>query len=479
MADESTTARTESALPLRVVVDTSVIRRTNGDLTRGDWPALRAACRLGLITLHLPTVALQELVDHRRRDFGSLIRLERDAYALRQRLDTPRTNDFEWHTIVEAGVDRRCDDYRSSVSSWFAELGSVLADPSVAHSELVDRILAKRRPFNDSERGFRDALVWYSTLELADRDRTALLTGNTKDFASKSGDELVLADDLVDDLRARGHDSGRVVLYTSTGDLLRAVLPDWDGSTAASAWTMFASSLEFVGALDDELDRGLGYEFTAAPAAPPFVWGLGLRAVSEVTTAHDTRLVADGDGWFRVHSQLEVLGRVGGYVWAWGDPEADTQDYTVSDTWGGLTEYWVSDRPVRAWVTVAARFRPTVDLEDLEILDVTNDPLASFEVARQSNTGRHLRALRDMLARHLDRQAFLDDVLGDSSGEFIHIVSGLLVEADPVIATLRGRFEALAPDNSGTTLTDVAGLRAVKRDLDLVVEALESDAQQA
>ncbi|MGO9872699.1 MAG: hypothetical protein ACLPVY_02780, partial [Acidimicrobiia bacterium] len=71
---------------LRVIVDTSTLRQTGGSLMKGDWPALRAAARLGLLTLHLPSCVLQELVDLRERDLKKLSKLEVDASTLRRQL---------------------------------------------------------------------------------------------------------------------------------------------------------------------------------------------------------------------------------------------------------------------------------------------------------------------------------------------------------------------------------------------------------
>lgn len=464
---------------VRVVVDTSVLRQVQGDLGRGDWPALRAAQRLGLLTLHLPTVVLRELVDHRRRDYGSLVRLERDAYKLRARLGELRPNDTAWYLILESQVEDRCRDYSEAVTEWFSAPGSVLAEPAVTHTELVERVLAKRRPFTESERGYRDALIWYSTLEQAALGPTVLLTANTKDFATKGDHGHPLADDLAADLRERAIPPGNVVIHTSTGELMQAVLPAWNDSNVTAAWVSFATSREMVVALDRELDRGLGIQLTAAPPAPSHLWGLGLRSVESVQSAADVRLVAERDGWFRVHSRLDVTGLIGGYVWAWGSPTIDDpEDYVTWDAWGGLTEYHVSRTPRSVSVTVAARFRPTNELDPLEIVDATCDPGGDVDAAHRQNVRRHLEALRSMLRTHANNQAFLDDVLGDGADEFTHIVSGLLRDAASVVGDVSGTYPSLSPDNTHATLSDPSGLQAVTRDLGYVIASMDADRHQ-
>lgn len=471
---DSSRGSTNPEIPIRVVVDTSVLRRTKGDLTSGDWPALLAAQHLGLFTLHIPTVVLHELVDHRRRDYGELIKLEREAHRLRSQLGETRRDELPRHLMLRHRTTQLCSEYSDAVSAWFSAPGSVLPDPAVTHSELVERVLARRRPFNESETGYRDALIWYTTLEQASGGRSILLSANTKDFARKTPEGHRLADDLIDDLVDRGLEPHQVTLITSTGELMRLLLPDSSDEPATSAWASFASSEEMIAALDDELDRGLGLQLAAAPPAPSFLWGIGLRAVSSITAVDGVRLVADDDGWFRVHSRIDVDGMIGGYSWAWGSPDSDDpEEYRLWDEWGGLTEYYASPTPRPASITVAARFRPPNELDAVEILEATADPAADPDVAKRANVRRHLNALQMMLATHDGDQRFLDDVLGENLDEFSHIVAGLLIDAAPVVATLDGRYPALTPDNATNALTDQAGLQAVERDLRNAIAAID------
>lgn len=87
---------------------------------------------------------------------------------------------------------------------------TVLPYPDVHHAELVRRDLDRRKPFALTGKGYRDALTWYSILELAGTsEKIAFITNNTSDFAqSKEGQ---LHSDLVRDLPARV----TVDLYTS------------------------------------------------------------------------------------------------------------------------------------------------------------------------------------------------------------------------------------------------------------------------
>ena len=122
---------------------------------------------------------------------------------------------------------------------------------------MVDRILAKRRPFTDSEKGYRDALIWHSTLEVASAGRTVLLTANTRDFA-EAGDKSAppnLASDLVDDIEGLGFPTNQVTLMTSTRQLLTQILPDSNESAVVTAaWEALVKSDEFLEQLNELLN---------------------------------------------------------------------------------------------------------------------------------------------------------------------------------------------------------------------------------
>lgn len=459
-------------------MDTSVLRQVKGDLTRGDWPVLRAAARLGLLEFRLPSVVLSELVDHRRRDFSEIAEHETKAERLRRDIGAPANNSRsatnpEHHSRK---VAQDCDNYKDALRAWFGEVGQVLADPTVSHSELVDRVLARRRPFSAGERGYRDALIWYSTLEVAQTGPVILLTANTKDFATQVEGHHQLANDLVVDLKSRGLADDRVVVLTTTSALLRSVLPAWDDEGVREAWSAFISSSSGAAALDEYLNDHLGREFLVPPAAAPrSLWAVGARSVTQVSGVNEIQIVPDNDGWYRVRSVVSCVGRIGGYVWAWGSPDGDVGDFTLWDEWNGLTEYFANDSPQEFGLVVTARFRPVIDVENLEVAEafVEKDPPGPVN-PRLSRVHRSLRALLEMLACHSDNTDFLDDVLADRQHEFEMIVAGVIAEWEGVSDQVVGRYTALSVDNVATVLQDQAGLAGLRADLQLALQAIES-----
>lgn len=469
--------------PPRIVVDTSVVRQVAGDLTRGDWPTLHAAARLGACTLHLPAVVLQELIDLYRRDLTRLKKIEGQAAELRDRLRLSSGNfPASQASFSETKIDELCDLYGREVKTWFQDVGSVLPHPRVTHEELVERLLRGRRPFTEGEKGYRDALVWYSALECAANGPVILVTTNTRDFAKPAAGSFDLADDLVADVDATGLSPGRLVLSTSTSTLLQDVLPEWDDQWVKAAWETYLLSPAAAKTLDDLVDTWLGLELDRPPPdVPSWIWSLGLRSVSAVTTVTKAHVVEEGGGWHRVSARACCVGRIGGYAWSWGDPDGDTEGFRLWDDWGGLTEYFAEESLRKIDVVVTARFRPPATVEGFDLV-------RAFPAGTQAGVGnvddvtrvrRSMTALLSMLRRHGDSPDFKDDVLRNRFDEFVMIVGGVLAQYQETTDSAARRYPTLVEDNLGTLLRDPSGLHALRRDLALAIEALDPDLTDA
>jgi hypothetical protein len=78
---------------------------------------------------------------------------------------------------------------------------------------VVERALAKRKPFAESGRGFKDAMLWEHVLNAAKAysELVVFVTGNTNDF----GADCQLAPELQDDLTSNGIPKDKVVLCST------------------------------------------------------------------------------------------------------------------------------------------------------------------------------------------------------------------------------------------------------------------------
>jgi PIN domain len=119
--------------------------------------------------------------------------------------------------------------------------------PNTDVPTLLERSVAERRPFQSKGRGFRDALIWETVLELAVDDEVALVTDNWKDFAK--GDNNALHSDLKEDLTNRGLPEDRVQLVRSLEAFISVQVPTTEALDRAQK--LLAENREWESALYD------------------------------------------------------------------------------------------------------------------------------------------------------------------------------------------------------------------------------------
>jgi hypothetical protein len=115
------------------------------------------------------------------------------------------------------GVEKVCEEYEVALNSRLTELNAnIITHANIPHSVIVSRALACRKPFRESDKGYRDTLLWEVILrEVANPARTTFfLTANYDDFGDKKNNGQ-LHPHLVDDLVAAKYPSDCVQLYTN------------------------------------------------------------------------------------------------------------------------------------------------------------------------------------------------------------------------------------------------------------------------
>ena len=138
--------------------------------------------------------------------------------------------------------------------------GKIVPIPDVSHQKLVDRVIRKKKPFRGNGKGYQDALIWETILELTQKDgfeSLALITGNTEDFADKNKEEL--HPDLISDLIEIKVDPDTVKLFTSLEEFIQSeVLP----------------SLEEIQEIIDSIIAGTNQDIDLSSIAEEYIWDL-------------------------------------------------------------------------------------------------------------------------------------------------------------------------------------------------------------
>lgn len=98
----------------------------------------------------------------------------------------------------------------------------LLPYPSVGHAELVRRALVPSKPFVESGRGYRDALIWHSLLDLArcETGEVVFVSENSTDWCD-GGKDLRLHSSLAKELEALGSGAASVLIVPNLAEFNR------------------------------------------------------------------------------------------------------------------------------------------------------------------------------------------------------------------------------------------------------------------
>lgn len=121
--------------------------------------------------------------------------------------------------ITQTPIDAKgfISNYRNELNNRIKQLGiGIIPYPNTGHKIMVARELEKKKPFKDSTKGYRDALIWDSVMEHTQKYSSncgiIFLTANSKDFADKNKKDLHA--DLIADCVSNGIPTTSIRLVT-------------------------------------------------------------------------------------------------------------------------------------------------------------------------------------------------------------------------------------------------------------------------
>lgn len=160
--------------------------------------------------LVVPKIVLEEVINHHseelRREYSDIRKVLREAGRLIRNL--------KGHPDLTNAIFKksRQDPYEKFLSSELASLNAKILDySSIPQADVVGRDLKRRKPFQESGKGYRDTLIWETIVRnCIEKDTvTVFITQNIRDFYDSAGD---LHNDLRSDVIARTSDEGSLVL---------------------------------------------------------------------------------------------------------------------------------------------------------------------------------------------------------------------------------------------------------------------------
>src|SRR6267378_1477984 len=176
--------------------------------------ALLSNSTIGTVAVGVPEVALEEAVNKFREEATKAVGdIDRHLQVLK-RLGVEADLNIK-------SVDELCASYETAVKARLRKWGvTVLRYPAVSHGELGRRAVAKRTPFDQQGRGYRDALVWHTVVELVG-SRDVWLISADNDFRTSGSEDL--APTLVDDIKTAHRQAADVRLFRSIKDCVNAL----------------------------------------------------------------------------------------------------------------------------------------------------------------------------------------------------------------------------------------------------------------
>ena len=208
---------------MKIIIDTNVI---NKDYKLHGWYIVmlsEAAAKLGY-DVCVPEVVVDEIVSHYRDELADAYDTYLKGVSKLKKLLAGSIKAI----ISQSTIDEQLQKFRVQYEAELqAKNIKILPYPNVAHKSIVAKELDKKKPFKDSQKGYRDSLIWETVKselipvkDLFDECQILLLTRNTKDFADKNG----LHQDLKDELLALGYSDNVIELVADCEKFLRDII---------------------------------------------------------------------------------------------------------------------------------------------------------------------------------------------------------------------------------------------------------------
>ena len=147
--------------PTFVILDANVVI---GDywLRSPSFLLLREFLKNSKATLVVPKIVFEEVVNHHREDVRKLKADTQDNLREAARLFRA-TNVGNW--LNELNTREAKASYEQFLSEQLTKIGAVFPDyANIPHGDVVKRDLRRRKPFQQSGKGYRDTLLWETIL---------------------------------------------------------------------------------------------------------------------------------------------------------------------------------------------------------------------------------------------------------------------------------------------------------------------------
>lgn len=148
---------------MKIVIDTNIIY---GDffLKKAQIISLcETASRCG-IEIYVPEVVIAEIINQYREKLEEICHKVNECIRGIDQIAPQYTFNNPFSDVVKNNLLK---EYGAHLRNRINELGiKIIPYSQISHKDLVKRDLARKRPFQNSGKGYRDALIWESVLDI-------------------------------------------------------------------------------------------------------------------------------------------------------------------------------------------------------------------------------------------------------------------------------------------------------------------------
>ncbi len=178
---------------MRIVIDTNIICQDYW-LEKPHFRVLLEGCSIIPATIYIPEIVIDELLNRYKEDLEETV-LRYQNTIRNINIITKEEIKYELNDI-----DSLVNKYKTFLLSKLKERGvNIVPYPEIPHKKIVERDLARKKPFKRNGSGYRDCLIWENVkrIFLWGEHQVAFITNNIKDF----GGGPYIGEDLAQEIR--------------------------------------------------------------------------------------------------------------------------------------------------------------------------------------------------------------------------------------------------------------------------------------
>lgn len=211
-------------------------------------------------------------------------------------------------------IDSLLDRWESNLLSVLRKnKGGILPTVNIDLSMLVERSIERQKPFSKGDKGFRDTLIWLSTLNLTGPlEYVSFITGNKTDFFEKETRET--AAEIKQEIRDKLGENRELLLHLSVDDFISKIDSDRTASADALQRALISEELagfNLWGWIKEniiELTEGIEFDGIKWAGCPYHAEAPILTELDDLVSLDIPRLSHINDDVYRLYCDLGIIG---------------------------------------------------------------------------------------------------------------------------------------------------------------------------